>query len=198
MPTFNELSYFDYAVALLFLFFMARGVWIGCMRQLAAFFALVGSYYLAGQYADQFIPFAERFVTNPKLTFLLSFAGIFLLAALVFSLIGKLLHRFMQISLLGWFDRLLGLVLGGVKAAVVASLLYMVLASSLSSTNELLRKSVSSPYLKVGAGLLQSLINDPRLRKYFLEKEPAILNELLPARPLSGKEGEGSKTKGRY
>ena len=195
MPTFNDLTYFDYAVAFLFLFFMARGLWIGCMRQLAAFFALVGSYYLAGQYADQFIPFTERFVTNPKLIFLVSFAGIFLIAALIFSLIGKLLHRFLQISLFGGFDRLLGLVLGGVKAAVVASMLYMVLASSLSSTNELLRKSISSPYLKVGAELLQSLINDPRLRTYFLEKEPAIVNGLPPARALSGKERERKETR---
>ena len=185
MPTFNDLTYFDLVVAFIFLFFLVRGLWIGFMRQLAAFFALVGSYYFAGQYAARILPFTERFVDNPKLTFLVSFAIIFLVAAFVFTMIGKVLHRVMQITLLGWLDRFSGLILGGVKAAVLASLLYMFLASSMSTTNQLLRKSYSSPFLKQGAELLQSFIDDPRLRKYFLQKEPAILTDLL-----SGKSGQ--------
>jgi membrane protein required for colicin V production len=190
MPELNDLTYFDVVVAFLFLFFFVRGAWIGFVRQLAAFFALVGGYYLAGQYADRILPWTERFVDNPKVTFLVSFAILFLAAALVFTLIGKVLHRFLQITLLGWLDRLSGLALGGLKAAVVASLLYMFLASSLSTTNDLLRKSYSSPYLKQGSELLRSLIDDPRLRKYFVQKEPAILNELLPEKILEKKTGQ--------
>jgi membrane protein required for colicin V production len=151
------------------------------MRQLAAFFALVGSYYLAGRYASEILPFTERFIDNPKVTFFVSFALIFLVAAIVFTLIGRVLHRFMQITLLGWLDRFSGMLLGGVKAAVVASLIYMFLASSLSATNELLKRSYTTPYLKQGAELLRTFIDDPRLRKYFLQKEPAILSDLLPA-----------------
>lgn len=188
MPTFNDLTYFDLVVAFIFLFFLVRGLWIGFMRQLAAFFALVGSYYLAGQYAARILPFTERFVDNPKLTFLVSFAIIFLVAAFVFTMIGKVLHRVMQITLLGWLDRFSGLILGGVKAAVLASLLYMFLASYLSTTNQVLRKSYSSPYLKQGADRLQLFIDDPQLRKYFLQKEPAILTDLL-----SGKSGQKSE-----
>jgi membrane protein required for colicin V production len=179
MPTFSDLTYFDLVIAFIFLFFLLRGLWIGFMRQLAAFFALVGSYYLAGQYASQFLPFTERFVDNPKLTFLVSFAIIFLISAIAFALIGRVLHRIMQVTLLGWLDRISGVFLGGVKAAVVASLLYMFLASSLSATNELLRKAYFSPYLKQGAEVLQSLIDDPGLRKNFLQKEPAILTDFL-------------------
>jgi len=193
MPTFNDLTYFDLVVAFIFLFFLVRGLWIGFMRQLAAFFALVGSYYLAGQYAARILPFTERFVDNPKLTFLVSFAIIFLVAAFVFTMIGKVLHRVMQITLLGWLDRFSGLILGGVKAAVLASLLYMFLASSMSTTNQLLRKSYSSPYLKQGAELLQSFIDDPRLRKYFLQKEPAILTDLLSVK--SGQKSEKTEQK---
>lgn len=182
MPTFAELTYFDLVVACIFLFFLVRGLWIGCVRQLAAFFALVGGYYLAGQYADAMLPLTERFVDNPKLTFLVSFGLIFIVAAIVFTLIGKVLHRFLQITLLGWLDRLSGLGVGVVKAAVVASLLYMFLASSLSATNELLRTSCSTPTLRQGSELLRSFIDDPRLRKYFAQKEPAILSELLPVK----------------
>lgn len=179
MPTGLELTYFDYVVAAILLFFLIRGAWIGFFRQLAAFFALVGSYFLAGHYADRILPVTERFVHNPRLTFLVSFVLIFIAAALVFTLIGRILHRFMQIILLGWFNRLAGMAVGAVKAAVLASLLYMLLASSLSATNDLLRKSISAPYLKQGAALLQSLINDPRIRARFNQKEPAIAPDQL-------------------
>ncbi|MCL2459716.1 MAG: CvpA family protein [Desulfobulbus sp.] len=192
MPTLHDLAFFDLVVAALFLLFMVRGIWIGFVRQLAAFFALVGSYAIAGQYADRILPWTERFVDNPKLTFFVSFAILFMVSALAFTLIGKVLHRFLQITLMGWLDRLTGLLLGCAKAALVASLLYMLLASTLSTTNDMLRKSYSGPYLKQGAEWLRSFVNDPRLRDYLMQKEPAILKDLLPEKPVD-KKGEQKK-----
>ncbi|MCL2789356.1 MAG: CvpA family protein [Desulfobulbus sp.] len=182
------MTFFDLVVAAIVLLFLVRGVWIGFVRQLAAFFALVGSYGIAGQYADRVLPWTEKFVDNPRVTFFVSFAILFIVSALVFTLIGKVLHRFLQITLLGWLDRLAGLVLGCAKAALVASLLYMLLASTLSTTNDMLRKSYSGPYLKQGAEWLRSFINDPHLRDYLMQKEPAILlKELLPEKPADQK-----------
>lgn len=183
MPTFNELTYFDLVVGCLALVFLVRGAWIGFMRQLGAFIALVGSFSFAGHAVDRILPLTEQWVNNPKLTFLVSFVLIFAVAALVLTLIGRLLQRLLRIGSPGGLDRLAGLVLGAVKAAVVVSLLYMVLASTLSTTNELLRKSCTGPWLKQGAVGLQALIDDPRLRRSFLPKEPAILPESMPARP---------------
>ena len=187
MPTLHDLTFFDLVVTVLFLLFMVRGIWIGFVRQLAAFFALVGSYVIAGHYADRILPWTERFVDNPKLTFFVSFAILFVVSALAFTLIGKVLHRFLQITLMGWLDRLTGLLLGCAKAALVASLLYMLLASTLSTTNDMLRKSYSTPYLKQGAEMLRSFVNDPRLRDYLMQKEPAILKDLLPEKPADKK-----------
>lgn len=174
MPALTDFTSFDVIVALLIALFLVRGAWIGFMRQLAAFLALVGSYWIAGHYNGEIVPYVNGFVENPKLVFLISFGLLFLVSALVFTLLGKLLHRVMEITLLGWFDRLLGLMLGVVKGVVVTSFLYMFLASSLSGSNDLLKSSFSSPYLKLGADQLQVLINDPRLREYFIPREPAI------------------------
>lgn len=190
LPTLNDLTGFDFLVAGLFAVLFIRGAWIGFVRQAAALCALVGSYYLAGQYAPRILPWTERLIDNPKVTFFVSFAILFLAAVLTFTLLGKLLRRVLQITMLGWLDRLAGMALGGVKAAVVASLLYMFLASSLSASNDLLRRSFSAPSLKQGAELLRSLIDDPRLRTYFVQKEPAILNELLPDKPVDKTAGQ--------
>jgi len=177
MPTFNDLTSFDLVVVGLALVFLIRGAWIGCMRQLGVFLALVGSYWLAGHSVDRMLPLTEQWVNNPKLVFLVSFVCVFAVAVLVLSLLGGLVGRLLRIGPPGGLDRLAGLVLGAVKAAVVTSLLYMVLASTLSTTNELLRKSCTGPWLKQGAERLQGLIDNPRLRQYFVPKEPAILPE---------------------
>jgi membrane protein required for colicin V production len=177
MPTFNDLSPFDLVILFLFLVFLVRGLWVGCMRQLAVLFALVGGYFLAGQYAHTLLPWTERFISTPKLTFIISYGMIFLVVALVLTLIGKLLRRLLRLTLRGWLDRLLGLVAGGVQAAVISSLIFMVLASTLSTTNDLLRKSYTTPFLRQGADLLRSWIDDPRLRRSFQHKEPAIFSE---------------------
>lgn len=177
MISLADITSFDVIVVLILIVFIVRGVWIGFMRQLAAFLALVGSYWIAGRYNTELMPYVGRFIENPKLVFLVGFGLLFCLSALLFILGGKVLRRVMEISLLGWFDRFLGFLLGAVKGVVLASLLYMFLASSLSASNELLKKSVSSVYLAQGADILYRIIQDPQLQKYFLPREPAIPSE---------------------
>ena len=193
MISLGDLTSFDVIVALIFLVFIIRGVWIGFMRQLTTFLALVGSYWLAGRYSGQLMPYVEQFIENPKIVFLVSFALLFLVSALVFILSGKVLRRVMEITLLGWFDRFLGLLLGIVKGVVVAVLLFMLLASSLSASNDLFRKSLSSPYLEQGADIVRQVIQDPQIRELFVPREPAIKPDapIVPeASPETKKEKE--------
>ena len=179
MISFSDLTSFDVVVALIFLVFLIRGVWVGFMRQLTTLLALVGSYWLAGRYSGQLVPYVHNITDNPKIIFLVSFAVLFLVLALVLILAGKVLRRVMEIALLGWFDRFLGLLLGGLKGALVAVFLYMMLVSSLSASNDLLKKSLSSPYLSQGADIVRTAIRDPRLRKLFVPREPAIKVDAL-------------------
>ena len=174
MISFADISSFDVIIVVILVAFAMRGVWIGFMRQLAAFLALVGSYWLAGRYSNQLMPYVDNFVENPKMVFLVSFGVLFCVSALLFILGGKVLRRVMEISLLGWFDRFLGLLLGIGKGVILASFLYMFLASSLSASNDLLKKSVTSRYLMQGAEALHRLIQDPEIQKYFSAKELAI------------------------
>lgn len=185
MPPLSELNYLDLGVALIFLFFLIRGVWIGFVRQIAAFFALVGSYLIAGRYAGEVLPAVAQLIEQPKLAFLASFVLLFLVSSLIFTLIGKFLQHLMRVTLLGWLDRLAGTLLGALKAAALASLIFMFISSALSSTNEMLASSYSAPYLQQGSELLRKAINDPRLREYFEEKKPAI-SDLLPTAQKAG------------
>ena len=180
MISLSDITSFDVIVVLLFLLFIIRGTWIGFMRQIAVFLALIGSYLLAGRYTGLMMPHVSTFIENPKAVFYISFALLFLLGSVFLFLTGKVLRLVMEVTMAGWFDRTLGMLLGLIKAIFVTSVLYMAMSSSLVSSNELLKKSLTSPFLAQGAEVVQQVIRDHDLRKLFLPKEPAIPPEELP------------------
>jgi membrane protein required for colicin V production len=183
MIALSDITSFDVIVVLLFLLFLIRGTWIGFMRQLAFFLALIASYLLAGQYTGLMMPYVGKFIENPKAVFFVSFGLLFLVGSIVLVLIGKVLSLVMEVSLVSWFDRTLGFLLGLVKAMLVTSFLYMAMSSSMISANELLEKSLTSPYLARGAEMVRRIIADPELKKLFLAKAPAIIRDLVPPVP---------------
>jgi len=175
MMTFlGHCTLFDAVVAFIFVVFLVRGVWIGFIRQIASLLGLVGGYLLAGKYSGLLAPYVGKVVADPKINFLISFFLCFLLTLVGIVMVGRGLRKVMEISFLGWFDRLLGVCLGGAKAFMVASILYMVLAATISGTNNLLRSSCSTPYLHLGAEYLQQFIGDRKLRERFVPRKPAI------------------------
>jgi len=184
----NDISSFDYIIALIVLIFLIRGLWIGFMRQLAVSFALVGSYWVTGHYIGQLIPSVQQFIEQPKMIFLVSFAVLFIVSALIFILIGNVLHKVMEVSLLGWFNRFTGGLLGIAKGAVLSVLLYMILSSFLPPSHHLLRKSLIKPYLGRAAEICRQFIEDPQVREDLKPLKPEVKKdekktETLPAPP---------------
>ena len=180
MISLGDITSFDVIVTLLFLLFVIRGTWIGFMRQLAFFLALVISYVMTGLYTGQLLPHVSSFIESPKAVFFISFGTLFLLSAVCVFLFGKVLNLVMEVTLVNWFDRLLGFILGVVKAYLVISILYMIMSSGLSSANELAKKSITSPYILPGANAANQLILDPQMRKRFQPREPAITPDPEP------------------
>ena len=174
MPTFHDFSTFDLVILCMLLVFCLRGLWIGCLRQLPVLLALVGGYVLMGRVAHVLLPWTSGFIASPKVTFILGFALVSLVGWFILSHLVKLMGRIQRKHRIGLGDRFFGLILGGCTALFLTSLLYMVLASTLSTTNNLLRTSQTSPFLRQGSERLRSLIADPFLCQSFLHKEPAI------------------------
>lgn len=165
---------FDGAVVLLVLLFVIRGAWVGLIGQLAFLTAMVLGFMAAGAFHGDFVPVISPWVMLPQLAFLLTYLVLFAAAYLATMLVGRGLRRVMSITLLAWFDRLTGGILGAVKALFVASLIFMGLAGFLSGARPMLRDSLSYPFLAVSSGYILLFIGDHDLRDRFLPREPAI------------------------
>ena len=180
-----KLAIYDYVILAIFLFFIIRGGWTGFVRQISVLLGLYVGYLVAGQYHDRLFPFLRGLSEDPQVVFLASYAILFVCTYVLAMLVGKGLTKVMEVTIAGWFDKLLGAVFGAAKALIVVILLHMSLSALLSPESRLLRDCSLCPYLGKAVGQFQQVIRDERVREAFRQKEPAISRDLPAPEPVS-------------
>ncbi len=107
------------------------GVFIGLkngfIRQLVALAVVVLGIWLSLRFSDIVGGWlTDRFQIEPFWAKAIAFAVIFIAAALILNLAGKLLEKVLDIAMLGWLNRLAGLVLAlATSALVIGTLIYL-------------------------------------------------------------------------
>lgn len=181
----------DAVVLLILLVFLARGIWVGLVRQLASLVALVLGFIAAGRYCQQFGAVLESYLPS-RLSFFITYALLFLLVYLAIIALGFGLRKVMSISLLGWFDRLMGGVFGFGKAVLLASLLFMLFTGFVTATSPMLRQSMTAPYLSATSRHFLVFIRDEKLQGQFLPKPPPAIPLNASAMVPAGKAARGN------
>ncbi|MEW6427882.1 MAG: CvpA family protein [Thermodesulfobacteriota bacterium] len=154
--------------------FLARGLWVGFVRQLAFLLALFFSYILAGRYHQFLFAWLTPFIDGRELRLLVAYGLTLFGVYVAVILVGFGVKKVMQVTCLSWFDRSMGGVFGLVKAGFLLCMLYLVLANLLAPASPLLRGSQLAPYLKEGAAAMLAIVQDEDLRREILPKLPAI------------------------
>ena len=192
-----DLTVYDLVVSAIFVLFMVRGIWVGFLNQLTVIIALYIGYLVAGQYHDKLLPFLRGVSENPQVVFLLAYAILFACTYVLTMLLGRALTGVVNLTIAGWFDKVLGAVIGAVKALIIAILLHMLLTTFLAADTPLLNQCRFCPYLSEATTLFQQLIKDEKLRQSFDRKKPAISDQTVapPAVPASLVEPEKSTEK---
>ena len=119
-----RITIFDALVVVLCLGFLARGIWVGFIRQISFFLALILGFYLTGQFHSEFYKLALPFLDNPQVVFFGTYVILFVVIYFSVMLIGLGLRKVMNITFLGWFDRTLGGLFGLAKGVFLACLLF--------------------------------------------------------------------------
>ena len=65
-----QLSGYDFVVLGVFLLFMARGMWLGLLKQVVPLVALYLGYFPASRYHAELLPFLSDFSENGKVVFI--------------------------------------------------------------------------------------------------------------------------------
>ncbi len=174
-----NLTGFDFVIIGILVLFTFRGLWVGFLRQVTTLVALLVGFVIAGQYHDKLFPFLREVTDNPHAVFWTSYVILFAITYVVTMLLGKGLATVVELTIAGWFDKLLGGALGVVKAGVLIVLLNMILSGILAPENTMLRDCYLAPYLEQGTKIFRSIIKDDTMRKAFVQQMPAITEKAV-------------------
>lgn len=174
---------FDILVLFFFLAFLIRGIWIGFIRQISSLLAMLGGFFLAGYFDNDFYRVLLPYFKSSHTVFLLSYLILFVAFFFLIKLVGLGLKKVMDLTLTNWFDRAVGGLLGLIKGLFFCSLVFLVMTSYLSGSNRYLKESLSYPFLAQSSKAILAFIRDHDLRSYFLPKEPAITLPTLEKSP---------------
>jgi membrane protein required for colicin V production len=186
-----DITTYDVVVFAVFALLIGRGIWLGFLKQITGLAALYLGYIVASRYHETLFPFLKDLSENPKVIFLASCAILFFVTYIVVMLLGKLLDFVIQITITGWFDRILGGILGVAKGVILVLLMHMVLGTILAPENQMLRTCMSCNYLNDGTELARQLIKSEEVRKALQQQQPAIsaVKEYLK----TSEQGEGEQ-----
>ena len=103
------MNWFDLVVLILMLIALVNGYRKGLIQQLVGLAIIILSAIFGGKLAAYILPELNRFLDlSPNLARVLSFLLAFAAIAIVISLIGNLIQKFVNIILLSFVNRLLG------------------------------------------------------------------------------------------
>ena len=113
------MNYIDVIILLPLVYGAYKGFSQGLIVEMSTLFALVLGVFISLRYAVN-VEVLKDFVALPEsYAYYIAFAVTFLLVIIVMHLLGKLLTKLIDMVSLGLFNKLFGIVLGVLKAAIV-------------------------------------------------------------------------------
>lgn len=118
-----ELSIVNIIILILFIPAIWSGISKGFVRQAAGLAALIlgiwGAYTFGNIVSDYL---TKLFEIDHKISSIIAFASLFFIIIVIVKLIGKLAEKLIKLVLLGWLDKLLGVVFAILKTAIILSI----------------------------------------------------------------------------
>lgn len=122
--------------------FLIQGIKKGFVSQLTALVSLILGIWLAIKFSPLVVGYIQPYLelTDAVLK-VIAFVLVLVVVVLLLNLVGKLLEKFLKMVMLGWLDKLLGLVLALLKGAILVGLL-IVLFNTLNTNFDLVPEDV--------------------------------------------------------
>ncbi len=170
------MSVLDIIVLIVLGVFIARGIWVGFIRQLASIIALISGFIIAGRYYDDSARLISPLIENQQLGFLVTYGVIFIIVFITTIFIGLGFRKVVQLVLLGWFDKSLGGLFGAAKGLFISCIVFMALAIFISGSSPIFRNSFFYPYLEQSTIIILSVVKNKDVKRQMLPQQPAITN----------------------
>ncbi len=167
------MNWFDLTVGILLLIAFINGYRKGLIMQLVGLATIILSAIFGGRVAQIILPEITRMINlSPEIAKVLSFVLAFAAIAIVLSLIGRLLQRFIDVVLLSFINRLLGAVIASGTMMVFLSII-LNLVLMLDKNEQVINKKVKEE--SIFFERIEAVV--PAIVPYL---EPQLWDEIIP------------------
>lgn len=143
----------DIILLICFIPALIQGLRKGFISQVIAIISIIAGVWISARFTAEASTFLAQYIQGSEQVLkVVSFALIFIAVIAVLAILGRLLEGTVKLVMLGWLNRLLGMVLSLLKAGLIVGLAIMAFCS-LNNTfslvsEEVLNSSVLFPPLK--------------------------------------------------
>ncbi|RLC33270.1 MAG: CvpA family protein [Deltaproteobacteria bacterium] len=141
------MNLFDITVIIITGYCLIRGVFRGLIKELSSIVGVLGGFYAAYTYYGDLGKLLSRWISDVTYLNILSFAIIFVGIFLIISILGVIIKYVLNISFLGWFDRICGALFGLIKGGLIVCVIFILLTAFLPKGAPIIRDSMLSPYV---------------------------------------------------
>lgn len=125
-----SINYLDIFILLCLIPAFIGGFLNGLVRQITSLIALILGIWAGWHFSELLSQWIRIwFESNNNLINIISFAIIFIVVLLLVNLVGKFLSKIIKIALLGWLDRILGIIFGILKYCLILSIIFYFISS---------------------------------------------------------------------
>lgn len=142
-----DMNGFDIFVIIVISFCLIRGYFRGFIREISSIVGVAAGFYGAHTYYVEFSLHLGKWINWGAYGGIASFFLLFCAIFFITSLIGYLIRKVLHVALLGWVDRLCGIVFGALKGFLVISVVFIMLTALLPSGTRLMTNSRLAPYV---------------------------------------------------
>ncbi|MBC8213496.1 MAG: CvpA family protein [Candidatus Marinimicrobia bacterium] len=146
----------------LFTFFGAKR---GFISEVSRIIGLIAGFVLANQFHNEANQFLQQWISNESVCNVISYLAIFIVVVFAVSIIASILQKFFEFILLGWLNRLLGLLLGFIKGMLIVSVLIFVIEAFPTTDSFRSRLENDSRLYNICNGLKEWVIDSMAIRK---------------------------------
>jgi len=137
----------DISILVILVFCLIRGIFRGLVKENIKIIGVLGGFFAAFNYYTIAAGILSRWVSNPAYLNILGFLVLFFGVIIVVSILGVIIKYLLNISFLGWVDRICGAGFGTIKGILIVSILLIVFIAFLPKGSPVLKNSLLSPYV---------------------------------------------------
>jgi len=157
----------DIIIMVILAIFAFNGTRRGFITEITMIFALVCGFFFANIFYSDISNFIDDWVSNDSLRMLISYLLIFLVVLAMVRFLAIMLQKFLELVLLGWLNRVLGLLFGILKGFLVITVFIFIIQSIPRAENLDSRMNNDSMMYHICVNLKEWVIDAVRTNSQF-------------------------------